>query len=390
MSDVREMNPVERASFLNPYSVGPTGQLRSFSEQYAQWALMKEEAGDLAAAKYSTFVLMLDCSHLDVPPLREKPLVMFPRTIRHLSKKHRESIPLLDGLAAEMTENLLVYQDPRKPSHYVFVLAEKDALGNRYIAALEAEERHNTIEVNKLSTVFSKNELTKHLCAALEAKRDFYVNERTGAWLKSSEEWEPGEHVGISLAKAIHRHLSELYCTRFPEKAIELGFDGEAVGVIDRLLTGEAFVKATFIDSNGSVREPGDPSAFPGVLAIFHDPDYDEPPVRVDASTFGITWMPAEAVLESLGGSEPNIWGGYSSDHDDDIDRSEAAKRIVEEGWVSASDIAAVRAMIFAVDEENALKPSSLESALSRAKGSRLADHGCPSHTEDGRSHDAR
>ena len=65
---------------------------------------------------------------------------------------------------------------------------------------------------------------------------------------------------------------------------------------------------------------------------IFHDPDFDEPPVREDSSTFGISQLDMDAIIHA--GTNDIVLNGYDSTMDDDIDRDEAAERIATEpGW---------------------------------------------------------
>lgn len=65
---------------------------------------------------------------------------------------------------------------------------------------------------------------------------------------------------------------------------------------------------------------------------IFHDPDFDEPPVREDSSTFGISQLDMESIVRAR--DNDIVGNGYQSVYDDDIDRDEAAERIATEpGW---------------------------------------------------------
>lgn len=71
---------------------------------------------------------------------------------------------------------------------------------------------------------------------------------------------------------------------------------------------------------------------WPTGMVVFHDDDFDEPPIRDDSSTFGMSML----VLDELG---PDVWSGYDPNHDADIDRDEVAELIATTiGWVPVGD----------------------------------------------------
>lgn len=69
---------------------------------------------------------------------------------------------------------------------------------------------------------------------------------------------------------------------------------------------------------------------------IFHDPVYDEPPAREDSSTYCITKLDLDELSD-------DVWDGYHSDEDEDIERNEAVELIMNTNcWVKTGEMDSV------------------------------------------------
>ncbi len=89
---------------------------------------------------------------------------------------------------------------------------------NRHaVAAIEATARIGNIEVSRVRSIHGKRDLVSQIHAALESDCKIYVNERTGTLLKNKQNLEH------PLVSAVQERLSDIYCTRFPEAARDLG-----------------------------------------------------------------------------------------------------------------------------------------------------------------------
>ena len=206
-----ERTSLENILKLNKHAVSETGELKNLAIQYAQYAYAKEYLDERAASEYMPLIVSVDSGMYGIPELSGKPLVLFNHAIRHIQKKHGARIEDITELAGELESNLLVYQDPYKPNSYIFVLRLLDDTGNRFIAALNANLRHNNIEINSVASIHDKEKLFKHINDAIARNKKIYVNERTGDWLNDSREWELDASTEISLAKVVvHNHLREL------------------------------------------------------------------------------------------------------------------------------------------------------------------------------------
>ncbi len=215
-----QLSDIQKVMRINRHAVAANGQLKSLSVQYADYALARERLGARAAGSYLPLVLSPDCSVFGIPELESRPLVLFNGAIRHISYRHELGIEDLESIADEMMRNVLAFEDPITQGHFVFVLqiVMDDA---QVIAALDVNATHTGVEINALRSVHPKDELSQQIMAAVGIGKKVFVNERTGAWLYRSRNLP--EDSPLRLDKAVIEHLSDMYCTQFPEKAAELG-----------------------------------------------------------------------------------------------------------------------------------------------------------------------
>ena len=170
---------IEKVLAMNPHAIDARGNLKSLVEQYGEYSLAKE-FDPKSTMEYTPFVLAMNCSVFGVPELAGKPLVL-----TNSSLKHDAQIAVLNSLADEMRENLLVYSDPEYKGNLVFVLAGLSENGNRIISIVRAEAHIDGIAVSQVRSVHGKRELDEEISRALDLSLDVYVNERTGDWLRN-------------------------------------------------------------------------------------------------------------------------------------------------------------------------------------------------------------
>lgn len=105
------LSDVAKVARVNPNALNEKGELKSFLEQYGEYALAKEDDPKLSI-RYTPFVLSINSSVFGIPPLDDKPLIITNQAIKHIAAKHEAKIKTLSNLATEIKENALAYEDP--------------------------------------------------------------------------------------------------------------------------------------------------------------------------------------------------------------------------------------------------------------------------------------
>lgn len=206
------LSDVEKVMRINKHALNSKGQLKSFMEQYGEYAFVREavvaSGGDISKDRSvydaTPFVLALNGSNrakFEVPEMTNKPLVITNQVLRHIGKKHLdESLvetglgsidhlrELIDTLAEKMAQNVLVFQDDKTFDRFVFVLQEQSNNGNPITTIVEIGNNAKGIEVSSIVSNLGRRDLLEKIARSLELNRGLYVNERTGAWLLTLEE----------------------------------------------------------------------------------------------------------------------------------------------------------------------------------------------------------
>ena len=248
----KELSDVERVMRINKHALDSKGQLKSFTEQYGEYAFVRDsllaEGKDIGKSPEvqdsAPFVLALNGSRFDVPEMENKPLIITNRTLRHIRSKHIAAsfeasrdgelaalAGYLDSLADKMARNVLVFQDDKVPSHLVFVLQEQSRNKNTITTIVEIDNNSKGVEVDAVVSNHGRRNLLEKVSKAIDLDRNVYVNERTGAWLsalvREPAEEAPGAPIpdvarpgetGLPAERlAAIRRLSEEYCRKFPD-----------------------------------------------------------------------------------------------------------------------------------------------------------------------------
>lgn len=218
------MTPLERVVRLNPHSIAPDGGLKSFSQQYGEymfkieslkmkgsWASLSTNAKSAIVGDYTPFVLAWDCKGFGVPGIERRPLVLSARTLKHIMDKHGDDaeslISNLNRLSSEMSQNILACVDKTHENHINFILNEYSRNGNQMLTAVAIDANMDAIEVSSIRSVHGNSHLFSDLIKSAVNGRPFFVNERTGAWLKNQQQF------GSSPAVVLRRHLLTFYYT---------------------------------------------------------------------------------------------------------------------------------------------------------------------------------
>lgn len=233
------LSDVERVMRLNRRALNDKAQLKSFTEQYGEYALIKLAIADLpltqsqaaAAVEEATpFVLAMNGAIFGIPELASRPLVITNKALKHIYKRHVDSYrqglsvaladlaPYIDDIAGKMLSNVLVFQDAMHPDHYVFVLSERTSSGKPITTVVNADMHTKGVEIEGIISSHGNDHVLGKVAKSLNRGLNVYVNERTGAWLEAIQNlMRPGETGLPEGILAAYVRLSEDYVTRFPD-----------------------------------------------------------------------------------------------------------------------------------------------------------------------------
>lgn len=246
--DFDRLSDVEKVMRINKHALDEKGQLKSFMEQYGEYAFVKEtliEQGvDISRQPEelwgaTPFVLALNGGIYGIPEMSNRPLVVTNQALKHIRQKHLKDAPgdgvflekIFDGLAEKMSGNVLVFQNDVVESHRVFVLQEESRNGHPITTIVEVDNNAKGVEVSAVVSNHGRKDLVGKIARAVEKGRRTYVNERTGAWLLALNEGlvaESSHATGQDLARsgetdllagrlAAIRRLSDEYCSKYPD-----------------------------------------------------------------------------------------------------------------------------------------------------------------------------
>lgn len=206
------MGAIENVLRINPNALDARGNLKSFTEQYGEYALARE-LDPRSVDRYTPFVLSMDSGVLGVPGLAGRPLLLSNTSLKHIQLKHGARTEVLNGFAREMREHVIAYQDPGEPRNIVFALEAVSERGNRIISIVRARAEQNGVAVSQVRSVHGKRELEKEMMRTLDKGLEIWTNERTGRWLRDPRTLS----AEAELSSEASQRLLEIHYTQHPE-----------------------------------------------------------------------------------------------------------------------------------------------------------------------------
>ena len=268
----KELSDVEKVMRINKHALNSKGQLKSFTEQYGEYAFVKEtvlDAGiDLtknnrALEGATPFVLAMNGSVFGIPEMEDKPLTISNKALKHIRSRHLRDLPdpaeaigflnsLIDNLSNEMARNVLVFQDDLIDNHLVFALREKSENGNPITTIVEVDNNSRGVTVDSIVSNHARDDLLEKIGRSVALGKKIHVNERTGAWLLAQMTEPPAEsgrattrdlerpgETGLPAGRlAAIRRLSEEYCRKFPDTEASRELRKAALGSEMEILPG--------------------------------------------------------------------------------------------------------------------------------------------------------
>lgn len=111
------MGAIENVLRINPNALDARGNLKSFTEQYGEYALARE-LDPRSVDRHTPFVLSMDSGVLGVPGLAGRPLLLSNTSLKHIQLKH---IQLKHGARSE------IGRSPQRPPQRGRMPARKSA-----------------------------------------------------------------------------------------------------------------------------------------------------------------------------------------------------------------------------------------------------------------------
>ena len=111
------MGAIENVLRINPNALDARGNLKSFTEQYGEYALARE-LDTRSVDRHTPFVLSMDSGVLGVPGLAGRPLLLSNTSLKHIQLKH---IQLKHGARSE------IGRSPQRPPQRGRMPARKSA-----------------------------------------------------------------------------------------------------------------------------------------------------------------------------------------------------------------------------------------------------------------------
>lgn len=275
------LSDVEKVLKLNRNALDEKAQLKSFAEQYGEYAIVRDALIEERASRnemsaqinaVTPFVLCLNGSVFGIEPLNDMPLVITAASFKHIAKRHIDEFGndraaayqrltnFINSLSGEMLNNVLVFQSPDdgKESNYLFVLQSKSSNNHPITCIVQVNNCIHNISVEKVVSTHGNRHLWASISQSIDKEKEIYVNERTGAWLLSQcvmnrphghglrvgspatdrEMENVGETTHSVGPLAALKHLSCLYSSAFPRAndVIELS---EAISELEAMAHGD-------------------------------------------------------------------------------------------------------------------------------------------------------
>ena len=179
---------------ISKYAFDEKNNLLSIQEQHIVQENIKSWS-DMIGEQfvYQPFIVAITTKDLNVPELKEKPLVFTRASIRHAWKKHASDFSFDDYIKTvkdinwELKRNVLAFQDPNNLNKICFVLDKKSEKDNDLMCIILTGFQASCIEINKITSIHSKKDLLKKINLCFNKNLKIYTNKNTGKWLAATE-----------------------------------------------------------------------------------------------------------------------------------------------------------------------------------------------------------
>lgn len=184
---------VNENQLLSKSAYEKDGTFRSFNEQLKDYAFQEMPSGDM-------FIVAESSKEAGVEECADLPIVMRQSIIKKITVAHDFSIAELQQLPTWLKEYPLAMESLSDIDSLVLIADAKDVHGNDVLIALHLEKEYRQLQINEISSIYGKRNLSYLIENTYAAGKNIYVNERTGEWL---------QHSGLPLPERIVNHLSK-------------------------------------------------------------------------------------------------------------------------------------------------------------------------------------
>lgn len=185
-------NYVNENQLLSKSAYTKDGVLRSFNDQLNDYAFEEMPSGDM-------FIISESSKSAGIKECADLPIVMKQSIIKKISVDHELSLGELKQLPNWLHEYPLALESLSDIDSLLLIADAKDLHGNDILIALHLEKEYRQIQINEISSIYGKKNLAYLIENTFAARKNIYVNKRTGNWL---------QHSGLPLPERIVNHLS--------------------------------------------------------------------------------------------------------------------------------------------------------------------------------------
>lgn len=167
----REMSLIKK---LYKNAFDENGKLKSFKQQYHDFKNKKTYKGE-------KLLVLPNNEGLEYAKIRNRPLEI----TEHALNNHGVPQEIIENLPYELKNSVLALDSISRPelNARVIVLNKYDINGNPYIATIHQTDKKVDVEVNKLSSIYEKNNIQDFIDETNSKKGKIYTNKNTDEWL---------------------------------------------------------------------------------------------------------------------------------------------------------------------------------------------------------------
>ncbi|MBS6799173.1 MAG: hypothetical protein KH297_04745 [Firmicutes bacterium] len=179
---------------INPDIVKENGHIETFKEQVADFMVGSYNYRNM-------MVIAVDSGSLSYIESvdSEKPLVINPGKVQRVMFEHSLSYKDIMELDELIEESIFAFDSLTREGSRVLVLDKKDINGDMMIAICKENDKIGRIEINRITSVYGKQQFKNLLERTYEAGKKFYCNEKTKRLI---------ETVGLQLPERVDHALS--------------------------------------------------------------------------------------------------------------------------------------------------------------------------------------
>lgn len=185
--------PVYKKIYKNAFD--ENGNFRSFKQQLKDFFDKKTYKGE-------KLLVSPNNEGLEYTKIQNKPIEI----TEHAINSHDVPKSIIENIDNELKNSVLALDSTTIDGAKVVILNKYDINGNPYIAAIHQKDNKVSVEVNKLSSIYEKNNIQEFINDTLDKGKKVYTNEKTNDWLNFNRVQFPEESNSLVLNENIQQN----------------------------------------------------------------------------------------------------------------------------------------------------------------------------------------